>query len=50
MLESVKGHSPGKTIDTGVFILMEQACWRLSIFGEATFTKIFDTSLSFVSK
>jgi hypothetical protein len=34
MLESVKGHSLAKTFDTGVFIVMEQACWRLSIFGE----------------
>jgi len=50
MLESVKGHSPGKTIDTGVFIVIEQVCWRLSILGEATLTKFFDTALSFVSK
>ncbi len=29
MLESVKGHSLAKTIDTEVFIIMEQAYWRL---------------------
>jgi hypothetical protein len=34
MLKSVKGHSLAKTIDTGVFIVMEQACGKLSIFGE----------------
>jgi hypothetical protein len=50
MLELVKGHPSAKTIDTGVFIVIEQAYWRLSIFGEAIFTKIFDTSLSFVSE
>jgi len=50
MFELVKGHSPAKTIDDGVLILMEQACWRLSISGEAIFIKIFDTALSFVSK
>jgi len=30
-LESVKGHSPATTVDTGIFFVMEQACWRLSI-------------------
>jgi hypothetical protein len=34
MLESVKGHSLAKTIDTGVFVVMEHACWRLPIFSE----------------
>jgi hypothetical protein len=33
MLEWVKGHSSSKTIDTGIFFVMEQACWRLSILG-----------------
>jgi hypothetical protein len=37
MLESVKGHSPAKTIDDMVLILMEQACWWLSISGEPKF-------------
>jgi hypothetical protein len=37
MLELVKGHPSAKTIDTGVFIVMEQACWRLSISGEPFF-------------
>jgi hypothetical protein len=37
MLESVKGHLPGKTVDDRVFIVMEQACWRLPILGESKF-------------
>jgi len=37
MLESVKGHSSAKTMDDRVLILVEQACWRLSISGEPKF-------------
>jgi hypothetical protein len=37
MLELVKGHPSAKTIDDRVFIVMEQACWRLSISGEPFF-------------
>ena len=37
-------------VDTGVFFVMEQACWRLLIIGEALLTIFFDTALSFVSK